>query len=175
MLLSLVYDIFDAHQQSGIFNIVSSTDKKLVLEPYGKLRIGEDEEHSDIIDKDSYCVSRVANVNKFFSTTSKTKSNSMGKLISLILSFSVALCVMLVLLLMNKSVSTIILSFILTLSFTLIISAICESEFAFWAVVWIALQECDFHVFVCHAIRLLSSVFPVFRTSIPNRKSSRGS
>ena len=135
-LLNLIYDIFNLFQQSDTFKIISSSERKIVLEPYGKLRMSEEEEKStgEIIDKDSYCVSRVANVNKFFATTSKTKSNSMGKLISLILSFSVALCVMLVLLLMNKSVSTIILSFILTLSFTLIISAICESEFAFFAV-----------------------------------------
>ena len=133
-LLNLIYELFTLLQQSETFKIVSSSERKIVLEPYGKLRMDEGEDNStgEIIDKDSYCISRVSNVNKFFATTSKSKGNSMGKLVSLILSFSVAFCVMLVLLLMNRSVGAIVLSFILTLSFALIVSAICESEFAFF-------------------------------------------
>ena len=135
-LLNLIYELFNLLQQSDTFKIISSSERKIVLEPYGKLRMGEGEDSGtgEIIDKDSYCISRVSNVNKFFATTSKNTTNSMSKLVSLILSFSVALCVMLVLLLMNRSIGTIVLSFILTLSFTLIVSAICESEFAFFAV-----------------------------------------
>ena len=134
MLLSLAYDIFDANQQSGIFNIVSSTDKKLVLEPYGKLRMGEDEEHSDIIDKDSYCISRVPNVKKYFARTAAHESSMTSKLISLVLSFSVALVAALVLLLMRESIEVILLGFIITISFSLICASLAETELAFFTV-----------------------------------------
>lgn len=134
LLLSLIYDAFDVSQQAGVFNIVANSEKKLVLEPYGKLRMSEDEGTGDIIDKDSYCISRVPSVSKYFARTAKPLSNFTDKLVSLIISFSVALCVMLVLLLMNKSFEITILSFILTLSFALICASIFESEFAFFVV-----------------------------------------
>ena len=134
LLIGLVYDIFDITQQSGVFGIISTSDKKLVLEPYGKLRVGEDEENGDIIDKDSYCITRVPSVSKYFARTSKPTQSMTGKIVSLVLCFSVALCVMLVLLLMNKSIETIGLCFIVTLSFTLLCAAIFESEFAFFTV-----------------------------------------
>lgn len=134
MLLSLIYDIFDANQQSGIFNIISSTDKKLVLEPYGKLRMGEEEEHSEIIDKDSYCISRVPSVKKYFARTSAHESSLTSKLISLVLSFSVALVAALVLLLMRRGIEVILLGFIITASFSLICASLAETELAFFTV-----------------------------------------
>ena len=135
-LLSLIYDMFELYQQSGMFGIISNEDKKLVLEPYGKLRMGADEDNDrgEIIDKDSYCISRVVSVNKFFERTAKSASSASQKLITLIISLSVSLCVMLVLLLMKRTFDTIMLSFIITLSFTLICSVIFESGFAFFAV-----------------------------------------
>lgn len=134
ILISLIYDIFDVYQQSGVFNIISLSDKKLVLEPYGKLRMGEEELHSDIIDQDSYCISRVPSISKYFARTAKPAENMTSKLISLIISFSVALCVMLVLLLMGENFETIVLSFIITLLFALVCGSIFESEFAFFTV-----------------------------------------
>ncbi len=134
LLVSLVYDIFDVYHQSGVFDIVSNSNKKLVLEPYGKLRVGEDERSADIIDKDSYCISRVSGVNGFFARMSKPTSNVTGKLVSLVLSFSVSLCVMLILLLTGEEIGTIVLSLVVTLSFSLICAAIFESEFAFFTV-----------------------------------------
>ena len=134
LLIGLVYDIFDVLQQSGVFTIISTSDKKLVLEPYGKLRVDEDEETGDIIDKDSYCISRVPSISKYFARTSKPSSSMTSKMVSLILCFSVALCVMLVLLLMNRDIATIGLSFIITLSFALLCAAIFEGEFAFYTV-----------------------------------------
>ena len=134
LLIGLIYDYFDVSQQSGVFNIISSVDKKLVLEPYGKLRVDEDDEDADIIDKDSYCISRVSTVSKYFARNAKSTEGMTRKIVSLVLCFSVALCVMMVLLLMNKDPGTIGLSFIITLSFTLLCASIFESEFAFFTV-----------------------------------------
>ena len=135
-LLSLIYDLFELYQQSAMFDIVSSDDKKLVLEPYGKLRMSADDDgdRGEIIDNDSYCISRVVSINKFFERTSKSASASSQKLFTLIVSLSVSLCVMLVLILMKRTFNTIMLSFIITLSFTLICSVIFESGFAFFTV-----------------------------------------
>lgn len=135
-LLSLIYDIFDLYQQKGMFDVISSGDKKLVLEPYGKLRMSveDDNERGEIIDNDSYCISRVVSVNKFFERTAKSAFSTSQRLFTLIISLSVSLCVMLVLLLMQEKFNTIMLSFIITLSFTLICSSIFESGFAFFAV-----------------------------------------
>ena len=134
LLISLIYDIFDISQQSGVFDIVSRSNKKLVLEPYGKLKMSEDENDGDIIDKDSYCISRVSNVNGFFARISKATKNVTGKLVSLVLSFSVSLCVMLVLLLTGEQIGTVVLSLVVTLSCSLICASIFESEFAFFTV-----------------------------------------
>ena len=132
--ISMVYDLFEVFEQHGVFRIASSEDKKLVLEPYGKLRMGEGEDmdSGEIIDKDSYCISRVSLLKRFFARVSQNTPGTISKVISLIVSLSTSLCVMLALLLMKEAFSTIMLGFILTLSFSLIISAIFESEFAFF-------------------------------------------
>ena len=134
MLIALIYDLFEISEQEGVFNIISTADKKLVLEPYGKLRVSEESAGGEIIDKDSYCISRVPSLNKFFSRVSKTSPANSARLISLILSLSVSICVMLMLLLMGESFATIVLSFVITLSFTLVCCAVFETEFAFFAV-----------------------------------------
>ena len=131
LLISLIYDIFDFIQQSYMFNIVSLSDKKLVLEPYGKIKTDDD---SEMIESDSYCISRVPTVKKYFARTSAPTNVSMSKLIPLVLSFSIAICVMLLLLLMGEEFGTILFSFIITLSFLLICTSIFESEFAFFEV-----------------------------------------
>lgn len=131
LLISLIYDLFDHTQQSYMFNIVSLSDKKLVLEPYGKIKTDDD---SEMIESDSYCVSRVPSVKKYFARTSAPTPISMSELIPLVVSFSIAICVMLLLLLMGESFGTIIFSFIITLSFLLIATSIFESEFAFFMV-----------------------------------------
>ena len=131
LLISLIYDIFDITQQSYMFNIVSLSDKKLVLEPYGKIKTDDD---SEMIESDSYCISRVPTVKKYFARTSAPSSVSMSKLIPLVLSFSIAICVMLLLLLMGEGFGTILFSFVITFSFLLICTSIFESEFAFFEV-----------------------------------------
>lgn len=136
LLISLVYDIFDVYQQSGIFDIISDAQKKITFEPYGKLRMGEDEQ-GDVIDKDSYCISKTSNISKFFSRQAKQTQSATGKLISLVLSFSVSLVVMLVLTLIGEQMGVIVLSLIVTLSFSLLCASIFESEFAFFAVFYI--------------------------------------
>lgn len=134
LLLSLIYDMFDVFSQSGTFDIISKSDKKLVFEPYGKLRMSDEDISSDVIDKDSYCISKISSVSKFFERMSRPVSNITGKLVALVLCFSVSLVVMLVLLLMQKPIGTIVLSLIVTLSFTLICASIFESGFAFFTV-----------------------------------------
>ena len=134
LLLSLIYDTFDVFSQSGTFDIISKSDKKLILEPYGKLRMSEEDTSGDVIDKDSYCISKISSVGKFFERISRPTQNITGKLIALVLCFSVSLVVMLVLLLMGEQIGTIVLSLIVTLSFTLICASIFESEFAFFTV-----------------------------------------
>lgn len=131
LLISTVYDFFDFTQQSYMFNIVSLSDKKLVLEPYGKIKTDDD---SEMIESDSYCISRVPTVKKYFARTSAPSTVSMSKLIPLVLSFSIAICVMLLLLLMQQSFSTILFGFVITISVLLICTSIFESEFAFFAV-----------------------------------------
>ncbi len=131
LLISIVYDIFEHTQQSYMFNIVSLSDKKLVFEPYGKIKTDDD---SEMIESDSYCISRVPTVKKYFARTSAPSTVSMSKLIPLVLSFSIAICVMLLLLLMGESYATIIFSFVITLSVLLICTSIFESEFAFFSV-----------------------------------------
>ena len=63
LLISLIYDTFDVCEQSAAFDVASRNDRKIVLEPYGKLRMSEEENSGDVIDKDSYCISRVAYIN----------------------------------------------------------------------------------------------------------------
>ena len=135
-LLGTVYDLFDIVSQSGAFEIVSSSDKKLVLEPYGRLRVDDHDNNAtgEILDSDSYCISRVPSLNKYFERTAKHITGFSSRILSLILSVSMALCVMLVLLLMEKSFATIMLSFIITMCVTLTCAAIFESEFAFFSV-----------------------------------------
>ena len=133
LLVSLIYDLFDLVQQSYMFNIVSLSDKKLVLEPYGRIKTDDD---AEMIESDSYCISRVPNVKKYFARTSAPSTISMTKLIPLVLSFSIAICVMLLLLLMGETINTILFSFVITLSFLLICTSIFESEFAFFSVHW---------------------------------------
>ena len=130
LLLSLAYDVFDIVQQSYAFNIISLSDKKLVFEPYGRIKTDDD---SEMIESDSYCISRVPTVKKYFARTSAPSNVSMSKLIPLVLSFSIAICVMLLLLLMGE-MDSILFGFIITLSFLLICTSIFESEFAFFEV-----------------------------------------
>lgn len=131
LLLSLIYDVFDFVHQEYMFNIVSLTDKKLVLEPYGKIKTDDD---SEMIESDSYCISRVPTVKKYFARTSAPSTVSMSKLIPLVLSFSIAICVMLLLLLLEQGFGNIIFGFIITLSLLLVCTSIFESEFAFFEV-----------------------------------------
>lgn len=131
ILLGLIYDLFDISQQSSAFDIVSKSEKKLVLEPYGKVRMSDNEDRSDVIDKDSYCISRVPTVEGFFARTSASSPYSMTRIITLVLCLSSALCVMLLLLLMGRELSDIILGFIITLCFSLVCASICDGEFAF--------------------------------------------
>ena len=134
LVISLVYDLFDVLSQSGVFNIVASSEKKLILEPYGKIRVDEDIETGEVIDKDSYCISRVPSVKKYFARTSRPASdNFSSKLISLVISFSVAICVLLLLLIKN-SFLTALLGFLITISFLLICTSIFETETAFFVV-----------------------------------------
>ena len=130
--IGMIYDLFDIFEQHGVFKIVSTGDKKLVLEPYGRVRMseGEDMDSGEIIDKDSYCISRVSSVKRFFARVSQNTPGTISKVISLIVSISTSLCVMLALLIMQEPFPTIMLGFALTLSFSLVISAIFESEFA---------------------------------------------
>ena len=130
LLISLIYDVFDFVQQSYMFNIISFSDKKFVLEPYGRVSTDSD---SEMIESDSYCISRVPTVKKYFSRTSAPSTVSMSKLIPLVLSFSIAICVMLLLLLMGE-MDSVLFGFIITLSFLLICTSIFESEFAFFEV-----------------------------------------
>ncbi len=131
LFISLVYDLFDVVQQSYMFNIVSLSDKKLVFEPYGKIKTDDD---SEMIESDSYCISRVPTVKKYFERTAQTSPASMSKLVPLVLSFSVAICVALLVLLIDQSVQIALFSFIITLSFLLVCTCIFESEFAFFVV-----------------------------------------
>lgn len=136
LVLSLLYDIFDVLQQSSVFGYVATSEKKLVLEPYGKLRVDENDDSAtgEIIDNDSYCISRVPSVTGFFEHISRSPASNMGRLVSVILSCSVALCVMIVLLIMGEQYTTFIPAFIVTLSFALICSSVFESEFAYFTV-----------------------------------------
>ena len=129
--ISILYDWFDYVQQAYMFNIVSLSDKKLVLEPYGKIKTDDD---SEMIESDSYCISRVPTVKKYFARTSAPTTVSMSKLIPLVLSFSIAICVMLLLLLMEQGFFTILFGFVITLSVLLICTSIFESEVAFFTV-----------------------------------------
>ena len=130
LLISCIYDLFDLLQQSYMFNIVSLSDKKLVLEPYGKIKTDDD---SEVLESDSYCISRVPTLKKYFARTSAPSNLSMSKLIPLLLSFSIAICVMLLLLLMNQ-MDRAFFGFIITFSFLLICTSIFECEFAFFEV-----------------------------------------
>ena len=131
LFISLVYDLFDVIQQSYMFNIVSLSDKKLVFEPYGKIKTDDD---TEMIESDSYCISRVPTVKKYFERTSQSSPASMSKLVPLVLSFSVAICVALLVLLIDQNVKIALFSFIITLSFLLVCTCIFESEFAFFVV-----------------------------------------
>lgn len=135
ILLSLVYDLFDIFQQEGVFNIIATSDKKLVLEPYGKIKVDDEIDTGEIIDKDSYCISRVPSVKKYFERTQRPASNNlMSKLIPIMISFSISLCVALLLLLVVEKIqfSVVILSFFITLMFLLICTAILETEMGFF-------------------------------------------
>lgn len=132
LLISLIYDIFDYTQQSYMFNIISLSDKKLVLEPYGKIKTDNDD--SEIIESDSYCISRVPTVKKYFARTAQPSSVSMSKLIPLVMSFSVAMCVALLILLLEKNIQISLFSFVITISFLLVCTCVFESEFAFFMV-----------------------------------------
>ena len=131
LFISLVYDLFDVIQQSYMFNIVSLNDKKLVFEPYGKIKTDDD---SEMIESDSYCISRVPTVKKYFERTARSSPASMSKLVPLVLSFSIAICVALLVLLIDQNVQISLFSFIITLSFLLVCTCIFESEFAFFVV-----------------------------------------
>lgn len=134
LLLSLIYDLFDLCQQSGVFDIITRNNKKFVLEPYGKLKLDESEDGDEIIDKDSYCISRVSNVNGFFARTSKAPKNVTNKLVTLVVCFAVSLVVMLTLLITGEQIGTIVLGLVVTLSFSFICASIFEGEFAFFTV-----------------------------------------
>ena len=132
LLIGLIYDLFDLLQQAGVFNIVSSSEKKLVLEPYGKIRVDDNEDTGEVIDQDSYCISRVPSVKKYFARTQRPVSdNTAGKLIPIIVSFSVAVCVALLLLLVGQGLASLF-GFLITLSFLLICTVVFESETAFF-------------------------------------------
>ncbi len=130
MLISLIYDLFELSEQANVFNVIADNPKKLMLEPYGKLRVSEDDTDSEIIDKDSYCISRAGMLSNFFKRVSRPSPANSARLVALVLSITVSLCVMLVLLLMGEGFATIVLGFVITLSFTLVCSAIFETEFA---------------------------------------------
>ena len=135
ILLSLVYDLLDVFQQNGVFNIIATSDKKLVLEPYGKIKVDDEIDTGEIIDQDSYCISRVPSVKKFFERTQRPASNNiMGKLIPIMISFSISICVALLLLLVVKEIqfADVILSFFITLMFLLVCVAIFETETGFF-------------------------------------------
>lgn len=134
LLVSLIYDLFDVIQQSSVFGVISASDKKLVLEPYGKLRMSESEKESDVLDKDSYCISRVPTVSRFFARVAEPTTNAWSKFISPVLCLSVSLCILLVLVMMGEDISTAGLAATVACLFSLLCSAIFESEFAFFAV-----------------------------------------
>ena len=135
ILLSLVYDLLDIFQQNGVFNMIATSDKKLVLEPYGKIKVDDEIDTGEIIDQDSYCISRVPSVKKFFERTQRPASNNiMGKIIPIMISFSISICVALLLLLVVKEIqfADVILSFFITLMFLLVCVAIFETETGFF-------------------------------------------
>jgi hypothetical protein len=135
IVISLVYDLFDLLQQSGAFNIISTSEKKLVLEPYGKIRVDDDADTGEMIDKDSYCISHVPSVKNYFERTQRPASeNFTGKLIPLMISFTVSICTALLILIVKREVDAALLGFLITLSFLLICTAIFESEVAFFIV-----------------------------------------
>ena len=135
ILISLIYDLFDLVQQNGVFDIISTSDKKIILEPYGKIRVDDELDTGEMIDTDSYCISRVPSVKKYFTRTQRPVSdNFTGKLIPLVVSFSIAMCVALLLLIVKMQFNTALLGFWITLSFLLICTAIFETEFAFFNV-----------------------------------------
>lgn len=134
LLISLIYDLFDVIQQSHMFGVISLSDKKLVLEPYGKVRMDENEKESEVLDKDSYCISRVPTVSRFFARIAEPTTNAWSKFISPVLCLSVSLCILLVLVLMGKDLITAGLAATVSCLFSLLCSVIFESEFAFFAV-----------------------------------------
>ena len=135
IVISTVYDLFDLLQQNGVFNIISTSDKKLVLEPYGKIRVDDELDTGEMIDTDSYCISRVSSVKKYFTRTQRPVSdNFTGKLIPLVVSFSISMCVALLLLIVKMEFNGALLGFLITLSFLLVVTAIFETEFAFFLV-----------------------------------------
>lgn len=135
IVISMVYDLFDLLQQLGVFNIISTSDKKLILEPYGKIRVDDELDTAEMIDKDSYCISRVPSVKKYFTRTQRPVSdNFTSKLIPLVIGFSIAMCVALLLLIVKMDFNNALLGFIITLSFLLVSIAIFETEIAFFIV-----------------------------------------
>ena len=135
ILLSLVYDLFDVFQQEGVFNIIATSDKKLVLEPYGKIKADDEVDTGEMLEQDSYCISRVPSVKKYFERTQRPESNTLlGKLIPLMVSFSISICVALLLLLVVPKIkfAVVIVSFLITFLFLLICTAIFETETIFF-------------------------------------------
>ena len=135
ILLSLVYDLFDVFQQEGVFNIIATSDKKLVLEPYGKIKADDEVDTGEMLEQDSYCISRVPSVKKYFERTQRPASNTLlGKLIPLMVSFSISICVALLLLLVVPKIkfAVVVVSFLITFLFLLICTAIFETETIFF-------------------------------------------
>ena len=137
LLLSLIYDLLDILQQIGVFNIIATSEKKLVLEPYGKIQADDDFDTGEMIEQDSYCISRVPNVKKYFERTQRPSSdNVIAKILPLIVSFSIAICVsMLILILIpvvNDNPKTALFSFLVTFLVLLACTSIFESEVAFF-------------------------------------------
>jgi hypothetical protein len=130
-LIALVYDLLDVYQQAGVFGIVSKSNKKLVLEPYGKLRV-DDSESKEALDKDSYRISRASGVSGFFARMAKDTDRKMQTLVSLVASLVISLLVMIVLLIAGEGGAVAVFSFAITLSFAFVCASIFESEFAFF-------------------------------------------
>ena len=135
IVISMVYDLFDLLQQAGVFDIISTSDKKLILEPYGKIRVDDEFDTGDMIDQDSYCISRVPSIKRYFARTQRPVSdNFTSKLIPLVVSFSIAMCIALLLLIVEMQFNAALFGFLITLAFLLICTAIFETEVAFFIV-----------------------------------------
>lgn len=133
-VISLVNDVFALKSQRRAFSVVSESGRKFVFEPYGRFRINENDpfDHDASMDKESYCIEKAPFVGKYFSRTGEISMQAEKQVISLVLSFSISFCVMLILVLMGKQIESVLAGFMLTASFTMMAATLFGSDYAFF-------------------------------------------